>query len=114
MTINSKQPIAFASRSLSPAERKYAQLDKEGLSIVFGVKRFHQYLAERKFTIISDHQPLQHLFNATKGIPPMASAHIQRWALTLSGYDYHIQYKPGKDHANADFAKPFATARDSV
>lgn len=32
----------------------------------------------------------------------MASARIQRWALTLSAYDYHMQYKPGKDHGNAD------------
>ena len=99
---NSEQPIAFASRSLSPAERKYAQLDKEGLAIIFGVKRFHQYLAGRKFTIVSDHQPLRHLFDETKAIPPMASARIQRWALTLSAYDYQIQYKPGKEHANAD------------
>ena len=36
-----EQPIAFASHSLSMTERKYAQLDKEGLAIVFGVKKFH-------------------------------------------------------------------------
>lgn len=97
-----EQPIAFASRSLSPAEKKYAQLDKEGLAIIFGVKRFHQYLAGRKFVILSDHQPLQHLFNEKKSISPMASARIQRWALILAAYDYHIRYKPGKEHANAD------------
>ena len=42
-----ERPIAFASRSLSPAERNYSQLDKEALSLVFGVKRFHQYLYGR-------------------------------------------------------------------
>ena len=36
----SERPIAFASRSLSPAEKGYAQLDKEALAIVFGVTKF--------------------------------------------------------------------------
>ena len=39
-----EHPVAFASRSLSPAEKKYAQLDKEGLAIMFGVRHFHHYL----------------------------------------------------------------------
>lgn len=69
---------------------------------MFGVKRFHQYLFGRKFTIHSDHKPLQHLLSEERAVPPMASARIQRWALTLSGYDYRIAYKPGKEHANAD------------
>ena len=98
----SEQPIGYASRTLSPAERKYAQLDKEALSIVFGMKHFHQYLYGRKFTILSDHKPLQYLLGETRGIPAMASARIQRWALTLSAYSYEIRYKPGADHANAD------------
>ena len=36
-----EQTIAFASRSLSKPEQKYAKLNKEGLAIVFGVKKFH-------------------------------------------------------------------------
>ena len=32
----------------------------------------------------------------------MASARVQRWALTLSAYNYKVQYVPGQDHANAD------------
>ena len=72
-----EHPIAFASRSLAPAERKYAQLDKEGLAIIFGVKHFRQYLLGRHFTIYSDHKPLQHLFSENKAIPAMASARIQ-------------------------------------
>ena len=96
------QPIAFASRSLSKAEKGYAHLDKEGLAIVYGVKKFHQYLYGRKFTITSDHKPLEHIFSSTRPTPSLASARIQRWALTLSAYNYQIQYKPGKDNSNAD------------
>ena len=98
----SDQPIAFASRTLAPAERKYAQIDKEALAIVFGVKRFHNFLFGRSFTILSDHKPLQHLLGETRAVPAMASARIQRWALTLGAYNYGIAYKPGKEHANAD------------
>ena len=36
-----EHPIAFASRSLAPAEKKYSQIDKEALAIVFGFKHFH-------------------------------------------------------------------------
>ena len=98
----SERPVAYASRTLGPAEKRYSQLDKEGLAIVFGVKRFHQYLAGRHFTILSDHKPLQHLFQETRGIPTLASARIRRWALVLAAYDYSIKYKPGAAHANAD------------
>ena len=97
-----ERPIAFASRSLGAAEKKYSQLEKEGLAIVFGVKKFHMYLFGRHFEIVSDHKPLQHLFHHTRGTPTMASARIQRWALTLGGYDYSISYKPGDKHGNAD------------
>ena len=101
-TPEGEKPIAFASRSLSPAENNYAHLDKEGLSIIFGVKKFHDYLFGRKFEICSDHKPLQHIFDSQRSIPTLASARLQRWALALSAYDYMIAYKPGKEHANAD------------
>ena len=40
---NSEQPIAFASRTLTTSEKNYAQLEKEALALVFGVRKFHQY-----------------------------------------------------------------------
>ena len=95
-------PIAFALYSLAPAKKNYSQIDKEALAIVFGVKHFHQYLFGRSFTIKSDHKPLQYLSGEKKGIPSMASARVQHWALTLSAYDYKLQYVPGKEHTNDD------------
>ena len=102
MEDGSEKPIAFASRSLSAAEKKYSQLDKEGLAIVFGATKFRQYLLGRHFTIYSDHKPLMYIFGDNTGIPSMASARIQRWALTLSAYCFSISYRPGKELANAD------------
>ena len=102
MEDGTERPVAFASRFLAPAEKKYSQLDKEGLAVVYGVKKFHQYLFGHQFEIVSDHKSLQHLFSESRSIPAMASARIQRWALTLSAYSYTISYKPGSSNANAD------------
>ena len=95
------RPIAFTSRSLNAAKCRYSHLDKEGLAIVYGVKTFHQYLFGCKF-INSDHKPLRHIFDESKLIPTMASARLQCWALTLSVYDYTIEYKPRAQNGNAD------------
>ena len=109
------QPIAFATRTLSKVEQRYAHLDKEGLAIVWGVKKFHQYLFGRLFTIMSDHKPLQHI-SKNKPIPALASARIQLWALTLGAYNYKIQYKPGKENSNADVLShlPLPESPDNV
>lgn len=98
----SEKPVAFISRTLASAEKKYSQLEKEGLAIVFAVKKLHQYLAGRQFTIYSDHKPLQYLFGESHQVPVMAASRIRRWALTLSEYNYTIRYRPGAQMCNAD------------
>uniref|UniRef100_A0A3B3TFN7 Gypsy retrotransposon integrase-like protein 1 n=1 Tax=Paramormyrops kingsleyae TaxID=1676925 RepID=A0A3B3TFN7_9TELE len=97
-----ERPIAYASRTLSPAEKKYSQIEKEALSLVYGVKKFHQYLWGRQFNLVTDHRPLLTLFGENKGLPTMAAARIQRWAIILSAYDYHIVYQQSGKHGNAD------------
>ena len=98
----SERPIAFASRTLTKSERNYAQIDKEALSIVFGVTRFHIYLYGRRFTLCTDHQPLMTILGPKRGIPPIAAMRMQRWATKLAAYSYEIQYRSSKDHSNAD------------
>jgi len=82
--------VVHASRTLSSAEKEYFLLQKETLAIVFGVKKFHNYLFGRHFSIQSDHKPLSYFFNELRGILQIVSARIQRWALTLSAYNYWL------------------------
>ena len=81
-----ERPIAFASRSLSKSEKNYSQIDKEALALVYGVQKFHTYLYGRHFTLITDHKPLTTILGPKKGVPAVAAARLQRWAL-LPGAD---------------------------
>ena len=94
-------PIAFTSCALSASEVNYAQIEKEALSVVLGVKWFHTYLYGRGFTLLTDHKPLHH-FGTKEGAPTLAAACLQRWAVLFSAYCYDIRYKSTREHANAD------------
>ena len=97
-----EKPVAYASRTLSTAERNYGHLDKEAPAVVFAVKKFHQFLFGRHFKIYTDHKPLLGLLNPERAAPLMASSRMQQWALTLLAYEYELIYRPGDQNANAD------------
>ena len=81
-----ERPLAFASQSLNDTEKKYAQIDKEALALVFGVEKFHKYIFGQPFTLLTDHKLLLGLFQEGRAIPEMASSRMQRWVLKLAGY----------------------------
>ena len=89
----SEHPIAFASRTLTKSEGNYAQLEKEALSLIFGIKKFHQYLYGRPFTLLTNHKPLLTILGPKTGLPSLAAARMQRWALLLSAYSYNIKFR---------------------
>ena len=86
MSNGDERLIAYASCALTSLESNYAQIEQEALAIIFGVWRFHQYLYGRKFTLVTDHCPLCNILGEKEGIPPLAAARMQRWALLLSAY----------------------------
>ena len=102
MADKSEHPVAYASCTLTAPEKNYAQIECEALAIIFAVHRFHQYLYGRTFTLVTDHRPLCKIFGDKEGIPPLAAARMQRWALLLSAYRYNIEYISGKSNYSAD------------
>ena len=94
------QPVAFASRTLSPTEQRYAQLEKECLAIVFGCDKLSQYITRRqKVTVETDHKPLQSIFKKSLLEAP---CRLQRMMLRLQRYNLEVIYKPGRHMYIAD------------
>lgn len=89
--------IAYFSKSLSKAERRYCVTRKELLAVVASVKHFHHYLYGRKFLVRTDHGALRWLTNFRN-----PEGQVARWIETLMTYDYEIQHRPGRQHGNAD------------
>lgn len=88
------RPVEYASRTLTDAQRRYAQVEKELLAIVFACEKFHQYIfGKEKIMVESDHKPLESIFKKPLMSVP---ARLQRMMLRIQGYDLVVCYKPGK------------------
>ena len=94
------KPIAYASSALSETQQRYSQIEKETLAIVFGCKKFHQYIYGQKVVVESDQKPLQSI--CKKGIHEMP-ARLQNFLFQLQKYDLDIVFKPGKTMFLADY-----------
>ena len=85
-------PVAFASRALSKTERRYSQIEKETLAVVYASEKFNQFVYGHRFLVESDHKPLQSIFkhNINKAPP-----RIQRLLLHLQKYDIDLIFSHG-------------------
>ena len=93
------QPVVYASKTLSDTEKRYANIEREMLAIVFAVERFHHYTYGRKIQVITDHKPLVAILK--KGISS-APPRLARMLLRLQKYDIELEYTPGKQLKLAD------------
>jgi len=94
------QPVAYASRALTPTETRYAQIEKELLAIVFGCENFEAYTHGRDVVQVeTDHQPLETILRK-----PLHSApsRLQRMLLRLQKFTLNVKYKRGKELFLAD------------
>lgn len=99
---NLERPIAYTSRTLNVAGRRYSQIDRESLAIVFTVSKFYKYLFWLKFTLWTDHRPLTFIFKQQKGSSQVVANRLQRYAFFLSSFDFEIKYLKGNSNNVAD------------
>lgn len=97
-TAGTKFPIAYASRKLLPREQKYSVMEKEGLGIVWGVQKFHQYLYGKEFILETDHAPLIYMHKSK-----LSNPRIMRWALALQPFRFRLVAIKGSENVGADF-----------
>ena len=93
------KPIAFASKSLTDIEVNYAQIEKQTYAILFGCKRYHQYVYGRPVKVESDHKPTESIWKKPLHTAP---PRIQRMLLQLQKYDLHVEFVKGKSIPLAD------------
>src|SRR4051812_43076423 len=89
--------IAYASRSLLPAEKNYTATELECLAVVWAIGKFHHYLHGKRFLLITDHSALCHLLNVTT-----PNGRLARWVMKLQAYDFDTIHRAGKKHTNVD------------
>jgi transposase InsO family protein len=114
MDDGSERPIANRSKTLTKTQRGYSQIQKEALAIMFALEKYHQFLYGRKFILVTDHKPLVAIFGKKRGVPLLAANRLARWALTLSQYDYTVEFRKTEDHGNADALSRLPMGDDQV
>ena len=106
------RPISYASRALTSVERRYSQIERESLAILFAIQRFRNYLYGIKFDVITDHKPLVTMFSVfNKQLPPR----IERWVMRLMPYNFTVKYRAGSQNS-ADYlsrSNPLVTSKSS-
>ncbi|XP_058827472.1 uncharacterized protein K02A2.6-like [Topomyia yanbarensis] len=97
-----ERPLQYASQTLNRTQQRYSQVDKEAYAIIFGIRKFHQYLYGRKFTLETDNKPVSQILSETKGQPTLSAMRMQHYAAFLQSFEYRIRFRRSSNHSNAD------------
>ena len=89
--------IAYTSKHLDDRQCKWSTTEKEAFAIVHAIDVFKPYLYGSKFTVFTDHRPLEWLMSKNE-----PSGRLARWALKIQEFNIEIGYRAGKHNQNAD------------
>ena len=92
-----EHPILYSSRKLFLHERRYSTLEKECLAVKWALETLRYYLIGRKFTLVTDHAPLQWMARNKE-----TNSRVTRWFLSLQAFNFHVVHRAGRNHGNAD------------
>ena len=96
---DSLYPITYGSKTLTPVETRYVNIERELLGVVGALEIFHYFTFGRPVTILTNHKPLIAIAKkALVNAPPR----LQRLLLGLNNYNAKLEWIPGKDMIFAD------------
>ena len=105
ITVNGKtflKPLSYASCSLKPAERNYAQIDREGLAVVWAIRHYRQQLLGNHFELHTDCSALTKIFGPKNTLGGCATGRLNRWAAEMMEYDFVITHIKGASNKTCD------------
>ena len=91
--------VSFASRALTPVEKRYSQIEREFLAIVFALKRFSSMLIGQTFEIQTDHAPLLRILRKPLD---SVSNRMQRWIVAIQHFSFQVSHIKGSENVVAD------------
>jgi hypothetical protein len=93
------RPVQYISRTLTPTEQNYSNIERELLGVVFGLERLHNFVYGAPIIVETDHKPLESLIN--KNVSDI-SPRLQRLMLRLHKYNIKLRYLQGQKNVIAD------------
>jgi hypothetical protein len=87
--------VAYASKSLTEAQRKFHPMEGECYALIWGIMHFRQYLYRNHFILCTDHKPLEWLATVSD-----AHGRRGRWVDMLQDFSFKIIHRPGLRHTN--------------
>jgi len=104
------KPVAYPSTAMTSAEKNYAKIERELLSIMFACEWLHQFIYWTPVQAEIDHKPLVNIMKKPLNDCPLR---IQRLLMRLQRYDLDVTYTPGKQLVAADALSSATAGEDS-